>query len=135
MKTTVIVEKGKDGNFSAYSLNLKNHFLIGVGKTVEEAKNDFLFAYNDMILSYFDKDEPVPCELQELSFEYNYNISAFFNKYNWINLTQFSKTVEISPSLMRQYKHGQYISEKQISKIEMALHNVANELLEAKLIC
>ena len=133
MKTTVVVEKGKDGNFSAYSSSLINHLIIGIGTTVEEAKNDFTLAYNEMIQSYISKNESVPEELQELTFEYNYDLSAFFNKYNWINITQFSKTAEISPSLMRQYKYGQYISEKQVSKIETALHNAAKELLAVKL--
>jgi len=133
MKTVVIVEKGKDGNFSAYSSSLINHLIIGIGTTVEEAKNDFILSYSEMLQSYVLKKEPVPKELRGLTFEYNYDLSAFFNKYNWINVTQFSKTAKISPSLMRQYKYGQYISEKQVSKIETALHNAAKELLAVKL--
>jgi predicted RNase H-like HicB family nuclease len=39
MNTTVIVEKRKDGNFSAYSSDLKNHLIIGIGTTVEDAKS------------------------------------------------------------------------------------------------
>jgi len=134
MKITVIIEKGKDSNFSAYSSSLKNHLIIGAGATAEEAKNDFILAYGEMIQSYVSKNEDIPKELQKLTFEYSYDISAFFNKYKWINVTQFSKTAKFSPSLMRQYKSGQYISEKQISKIESALHNAAKELLAVKLI-
>jgi len=133
MKTTVIVEKGNDGNFSAYSSKLINHFIIGTGATVEEAKNDFILGYNEMLQSFIYKNEPIPEELENLIFEYNYDLSAFFNKYNWINISQFSKTAKISPSLMRQYKSGQYISEKQVSKIETALHSAAKELLALKL--
>jgi len=133
MRTTVIIEKGKDGNFSAYSPNLNNHLIVGTGATVEDAKNDFIFAYDEMIQSYLSKNEELPQELQDLSFEYSYDLSAFFNKYNWINITQFSRTAKFSPSLMRQYKSGQYVSEKQISKIETALHSAARELLAVKL--
>jgi len=133
MKVIVIIEKGKDGKFSAYSQNLKNHLIVGIGETVEDAKKDFLLTYQDMNQSYVLKNEEIPKELQNLTFEYNYNLAAFFNKYNWINITQFSRTAKFSPSLMRQYKSGQYISEKQISKIEMALHSAAKELLAVKL--
>jgi len=42
--------------------------------------------------------------------------------------------VGINASLMRQYKTGnQYISENQISKIEEALHKMANEIGAIKL--
>ena len=41
----------------------------------------------------------------------------------------------INASLMRQYKSGnQYISENQVQKIEVALHKIAHELAEIKLI-
>jgi hypothetical protein len=38
-------------------------------------------------------------------------------------------------SLMRQYKTGnQYISEKQVLKIEAALHKIAHEIADIKLV-
>ena len=41
----------------------------------------------------------------------------------------------INASLMRQYKSGnQYISENPVQKIEVALHKIAHEFAEIKLI-
>jgi len=49
-------------------------------------------------------------------------------------MTKLANMSGINPSLMRQYKRGQYISEKQVSKIQAAIHKIGKELLAVQLV-
>ena len=89
---------------------------------------------NSGLLTEFIGNVIISAELQEVDFEYKYDIASLFNYYNFINVSKFARMVGINASLMRQYKSGnQYISENQISKIEEALHKMANEIGAIKL--
>lgn len=133
MKTTALIEKGKDGTFGVYTPDLQ-HTIIGEGKTVADAKSDFENSIKEVFASYTESGKQIPTELQGVEFEYKYDIASLFNYYNFINVSKFAQMVGINASLMRQYKSGkQYISENQISKIEDALHKMANEIGAIKL--
>jgi hypothetical protein len=85
-----------------------------------------------MIASY-DGGE-LPCELQDIEFEYKYDTASVFNELDWINVTKFAKFANIYPSTMRQYAQGiAYISEKQAHKIEVALHSLGQKLQAMRL--
>ena len=56
------------------------------------------------------------------------------NCYNYLNITKLADKAGINPSLMRQYKRGQYVSEKQASKIQEAVHKIGRELLAMRLV-
>ncbi len=128
METIALIEQGKDGSFTIYTPDLQST-ITGSGKNVKKAKEDFTISVSEMILSYIETGRELPKELQDLTFEYKYDIASLFDYYNWINVTQFAKIAGINPSLMRQYKKGlSYISEKQANKIEVALHKLGNEL-------
>jgi predicted RNase H-like HicB family nuclease len=132
MKTVAIIEKGQDGTFSIFTPDL-NHTIFGEGKSVEEAKKDFKNSFKEMLQSY--TEESMPEELKGLDFQYKYDLSSLFDYFKFVNVTQFAKTAGISSSLMRQYKTGNtYISEKQLNKIERALHKIGRELSSARLI-
>ncbi len=134
MKTTALIEKGKDGTFGIFTPDLKST-LIGEGNTVGEAKADFLNSVNELMLYYKETDKQIPEELTDIEFEFKYDIASLFNYYSFINVSQFAKSAGINPSLMRQYKTGhQYISENQVLKIETALHRIAKEFAEIKLV-
>ncbi|MBQ7490130.1 MAG: hypothetical protein IJT51_06410 [Bacteroidales bacterium] len=49
-------------------------------------------------------------------------------------MTQFAKYADINPSLMRQYKQGQYVSEKQVAKIQTAINKIGRELAAVQLL-
>ena len=133
MKATALIEKGKDGTFGVFTPELQ-HTIIGEGKTVADAKADFENSVKEVLASYTDEGKQIPAELQGVDFEYKYDIASLFNYYNFINVSKFARMVGINASLMRQYKSGnQYISENQISKIEEALHKMANEIGAIKL--
>jgi len=133
MEITALIEKGKDGTFGVFTPDLQ-HTIIGEGKTVAEAKADFENSIKEIIASYTETGKQIPNELQGVEFVYKYDIASLFNYYSFINVSKFAQMVGINASLMRQYKSGnQYISENQISKIEDALHKMANEIGAIKL--
>lgn len=127
------MKKGKTEAFGAFTPDLQ-HTIIGEGKTVAEAKSDFENSIKEVIASYMETGKQIPQELQGVEFVYKYDIASLFNYYSFINVSKFAQMVGINASLMRQYKSGnQYISENQISKIEDALHKMANEIGAIKL--
>lgn len=128
-KTLAIVEKDENG-YGIYTPDLKDTVISGSGMSVKDAKADFLTAYKEVLDSYTENGEAVPDELKDLAFEYKYDVSAFFNQFDCINASKFAALAGISPSLMRHYKSGdQYISEKQLEKIERAAHELGRRLL------
>ena len=134
MKTTALIEKGKDGTFGIFTPDLKST-IIGEGNTVAEAKADFENSVNEIIEYYQESENQSAHELKGIEFEYKYDIASLFNYYNFINVSKFAQIAGINASLMRQYKSGkQYISENQVLKIEDALHKVANEMAAIKLV-
>lgn len=132
-KTLAIIEKDENG-FGVYTPDLKDAVISGSGKSVEDAKADFRAAYNETLADYIENGEAVPEELQDLTFEYRYDVSAFFNQFDCLNASKFAVLAGIAPSLMRHYKSGDmYISEKQKEKIENAAHNLGEQLLAISL--
>lgn len=132
-KETVIIEKGKDGSYSAYPSSLKTT-IIGEGDTAKEAKEDFLNSYEEMIGYYRDEGRSIPGELLDVEFEYRFDISALFSYFDFINTSKFAQSIGIEPSLMRHYRSGNtYISASQKKKIEDGIHRMAAELQEITL--
>ncbi|MBO4570898.1 MAG: pilus assembly protein HicB [Bacteroidales bacterium] len=128
MKTLVIIEKDQNG-YGAFTENL-SPVLHGSGVTVEEAKSELLEGYRDLLDYYRENGESVPEVLQDLTFEYKYDISAMFNVFDFLNASKFAEWIGVSPSLMRHYKSGDtYISQKQAKKIESGLHEIGRQFL------
>lgn len=133
MKATALIEKGKDGSFTIFTPDIKST-IIGEGETVLEAKADFENTVKEVLETYEETGEPIPEELQNITFEYKYDMPSFLNCYNYLNMTKLADRAGINPSLMRQYKRGQYVSEKQASKIQEAVHKIGRELLAIRLV-
>lgn len=128
MKALVIIEKDQNG-FAAFTDNL-TVVLHGSGASVQEAKDELLAGYRELLDYYEAKGEQVPEELEDLTFEYKYDISAMFNVFDFLNASKFAAWIGISPSLMRHYKSGDtYISQKQAKKIESGLHRIGREFI------
>ena len=73
MKTTALIEKGRDGTFCVFTPDLL-HTIIGEGKTITDAKADFQNSVKEVIASYSEVEKPIPAELQGVKFEYKYSI-------------------------------------------------------------
>jgi len=132
MKTIALIEKGKDGMYTIFTPKI-NSFIIGIGNTVEEAKADFENSVKEVNESYIDNNEELPKELQNIAFEYKYDIASFFNYFDWINVTKFAKKAKMNGCLMRRYRGGEYISQKQVAKIEKTLNELGKEISGIKL--
>ncbi|MDR0575459.1 MAG: type II toxin-antitoxin system HicB family antitoxin [Tannerella sp.] len=133
MKTTALIERGKNGAFGIFTPDI-NSTIIGEGNTVEEAKTDFENSVREILQFYREDGKELPDELKDIQFVYKYDIASMFDYYNWINVSKFARKAGVNPSLMRQYRMGKtYISENQIRKIENILHQLGNELAAIKL--
>ncbi len=132
-KRTALIEKGKDGTFGIFTPDIEST-IIGEGNTVAEAKADFENSVREIIRFCEEDGIPVPDDLKNTTFVYKYDMPSFLNYYDYLNMTKLANMSGINPSLMRQYKRGQYISEKQVSKIQTAIHKIGKELLAVRLI-
>ncbi|OQB32018.1 MAG: hypothetical protein BWY08_00115 [Bacteroidetes bacterium ADurb.Bin174] len=133
MRTTALIEKGKDGTFGIFTPDIETT-IIGEGTTVAEAKADFENSVQEIINAYREAGDELPAELKDIHFVYKYDIASLFDYYSFINVSKFAQVAGINASLMRQYRMGQYISENQMRKIETTLHNVGKELSSIKLV-
>ena len=125
MKTTALIEKGKDGTFCIFTPDIKST-IIGTGSTVAEAKADFENSVKELS-EMFDGD--MPGELKDITFVYKYDVASVFNYFDWLNVSKVAKKIGLNPSLLRHYGAGDtYISEKQAAKIESGLHKLGAEL-------
>lgn len=132
MKAKVLIEK--DGNgYSAVITNFKST-IFGEGATVEEAKSDLMNSIAEVKEAYAMEGRKSPDALDNIVFEYQYDMSALFDEFSFLNVSKFAERVGISPSLMRHYKAGDtYISSSQAKKIEAGLHQIARELQSVSL--
>ena len=134
MKTIALIEKGKDGSYGVYTPDLEST-IIGSGATVAEAIADFQNSMAEVRTAFKEAGELLPDELQDVEFEYRYDIASVFDYFDYINVSKFATRIGINPSLLRQYKSGgTYISQRQADKIEAALHRLGRELMAVSLL-
>ena len=129
----VIIERDERG-YSVYSDGLKSGIIIGSGKSVAEAKEDFFNTLKEIKSTYPERGLSVPKELIDSTFEYSYDISSVLDELDCLNLTKFAKIAGVNSSLLRHYKRGDFaISSKQVGKIETALHNLGRKLMSVSI--
>ena len=135
MKTVALIEKGKDGAFGIFTPDIKST-IIGSGATVAEAKMDFENSVREVKEMYEESGKPLPKELQNIEFEYKYDIASVFDEYSFLNVSKFAEYSGIDASLMRQYKTKKdiYVSETQIKKIESGFHKAAKDFFSPLLV-
>ena len=133
METLALIERTSDGKYHVYTNELVST-IIGEGFTVAEAKADFKKSVAELKHFYAEAGEDLPEEIDSAKFVFKYDVASLFEYYSFLNISKFAKLAGINTSLMHQYKAGQYISEKQLKKIEVALHHAGKELSAIKLV-
>ncbi|NDV65894.1 type II toxin-antitoxin system HicB family antitoxin [Bacteroides sp. 224] len=126
-KVIVNIERGNDGTYGAYiDENPLSYGLLGDGKTVDEAIEDFYNSYKEMKDYYLDENK----EFEEAEFEFKYDVASFLAYYsNKLSLAGLQRITGINQGQLSHYITGRSKpSKKTAEKIEESLHKFAEEI-------
>lgn len=127
MKTVkVFIEKGID-NYSAYMDDTPlDYSCIGTGKTVDEAKEDFMVAYGEMRDYYHS----VGKKFEEIDIEFRYDIPSFLQEYAYaFTLAGLERITGVNQKQLGHYISGyRKPSEKTVRKIEDRIQEFGKQL-------
>ena len=100
--------------------------LNGTGRTVEEAKKDFLEAYAEICEIMESQGE----KYEGLEFEYLYDIPSFLEYYAYaLSLAGLERITGINQRQLSHYINGTAVPRrKTIDKFQRSLHSFANDL-------
>lgn len=73
-------------------------------------------------------------ELDSVEFEYAYDLTVFFEAFNFLNQSKIAALSGINPGLLRQYAAGvKHPSRQQANKIQSAIRELAGKLRAVKI--
>jgi hypothetical protein len=134
MKTIkVILERGSGDLWGRVEESDFSFFTTG--NTVDEIINNLKELVSDFIENEgADNPNWNKVSIDNLTFEVEYDLTDFFELYSSLKISTIAKYAGINESLMRQYASGiKYPSTQQVKKIEDVIHQLANNLLNARL--
>lgn len=104
MKVKAIIETGKDLDYDIYTDDESLDFmLLGQGKSIEEAKSDFLKCKEEMKQEFVAAGKSF--DFDNLDFEYVFDTVSFL-KYSPFTLTGLSKATGINCKQLSHYVTG-----------------------------
>ena len=72
--------------------------------------------------------------LEDVQFEYAYDLTVFFEKFNFLNQSKIAELAGINPGLIRQYSSGhKQPSREQVGQIENAIRELGAKLKSVQL--
>ena len=72
--------------------------------------------------------------IEEVQFEYAFDLTVFFEQFNFLNQSKIAELAGINPGLIRQYSSGhKQPSIDQVGKIENAIHKLGIQLKSVQL--
>jgi hypothetical protein len=105
-KILAIIEKGEDGGYGIYAAD-DSVPVVGDGMSETEARDSFEQCLHEQVAFMKERTGQWPdWYAEDMEVEYRYDMTAFFMAFPFINVTEFAKSVDINPSLMRKYKSG-----------------------------
>ena len=112
----LIIEQGKDGKLWGrieHGDNLLTDFASSMPVLERKMKK---------LLESFHK-------ITDVEFDYHYDVSAFFENFDFLKQTKIAELSGINTGLLRQYASGvKHPSPNQAKKIETAIHKLAKKL-------
>lgn len=124
MKIQVLIERGKDGSYSAYIAgdNPLDFGAIGEGDTAEEAKTDFM-----NVIESFRDDGCVP---DDAEFVFAFDVPSFLAYYsNVLTLSGLSRLTGVAQGQLSHYVTGRrHPSAKTIIKIQEHINKFGKDL-------
>lgn len=129
MKTVrVFIERGSDGDYSAYMPDDDNlsYGITGTGHTIEETVRDFKDAYEGMKEYYAQEGKP----FEEVAFDFSYDIPSFLAYYSdRLSLAGLERITGVAQGQLSHYVNGhRNPSKKTAEKIQAALQQFGKEL-------
>ena len=119
-KLQLIIEKDKNKLWG--SVLVHNNLIVDTATSLEALEKKLR-----KLILYFEK-------LDQIKFEYAYDLTVFFERYSYLNQTKIAEMARLNPSLVRQYSSGhKFPSKEQVKKIEEAVHEISHELKTVRL--
>ena len=133
MKVKAIIETGKDTTYDIYTENEALPFmLLGQGKSIKEATEDFLKCKQEMEILFSEQGEVF--DFAHLEFEYVYDTASFL-KYSPCTLTWLSSATGINKKQLSHYTTGKSRpSTRTVQRIQEGIVRIANELSGVRLV-
>ena len=104
-KIKAIIEKADDGGYGIYAEG--GIPLFSAGLTEQEAKDEFESLIHEQAEYMKEQQGEYPeWYAEDVEIDYRYDMSGFFLAFPFINVSEFAKSLDINPSLMRKYKSG-----------------------------
>lgn len=134
MKIDVIIEKGKKefwGRIEGFE------FLpVTAGESVNEVLENLRMLIADYIEHEGQDDKHwKDVKVSKIEFNVHYDLQAFFDEYNFLNVSSIAAMSGMNPSLVRQYSKGiKYPSTKQAKKVETVIRELARKMNEVSLV-
>ena len=134
-KIKAFIERGNDGNYGIYidlDDNTLNYGVIGDGRTVQEAIEDFKIGYEEMKELYADEGK----FFVEAEFEFCYDTASFLNYYSkFFSLSGLSRLTGIHQGQLSHYLTGhRRPSPKTVEKIERSLQSFGKEISQVEFV-
>lgn len=132
-KINVVIERGVDGTYSAFIADNNCKFgCIGEGKSVDETKNDFLVAVDEMKKVYQMNGKEFPT----VEFNFIYDVASFLNYYAYaFSLAGLARITGVNQGQLSHYVTGRRKpSRTTVEKIEKSLHEFAGEISHVKFV-
>ncbi len=132
MKAKVFIARGSDGTYDAtmeYSKAIP-FGLLGQGKTVKEAVDDFYNSFEEAKQMLVDEGKECP----EIEFEFYNDVPSFLQQYAFIlTLAGLEKVTGVSQAILSHYISGyRHPSLKTVKKIEDGIKRLSQDLSSVK---
>lgn len=128
MKRTVkaMIEQSSIGYSVYIDDDSLNYGLLGEGKTVKEALEDFNLSYKEMKECFEEMNKP----FEEVEFDFYFDIASFLQKYAFaFTLAGLERITGVNQKQLGHYINGvSKPSKRTILKIETGLKNFSSEL-------
>lgn len=132
-KIKAIIETSMDGGFSIYMSGADdmNYLITETGDTIEEAKANFMAAYEDTKQYCIKTGEP----FEEVEFNFEYDMESFLGYYSKVfTLVGLSQVTGINKCQLSHYLNGSSKpGARTMEKIRNSIHKFANQLAVATL--
>ncbi len=133
MKVNIIIEKGKRELWGRIE---GSEFLVSRGKDLAEVTDNLKTLLADYTAHEGKADKRwKKANVNSIKFAYVYDTQAFFESFDFLNITAVANAAGINQSLLRQYAKGiKHPSAERVRVIEKTVHRLADQMRRVSLV-